>query len=358
MRKINLLYPVFFVILYLLYTIHSGFGNVSAFFFGFAENKEVQLNYKDPVRISKILVSPGQEVVEGQLLIEVSRSVIDFKIDNASHDLEKLQLSHSLQKQNLQNKLQQSQAKKQSTIGQYESQIDNLEAKIRLNQYLLEDLQSIDAPKSKEQPSPNEIKLASLKKNFQLSMQSLDLEITQLEKEIRQVPSPSKIEMKRLKNEIKYYEEAQDHLAIRAPSDGLIGNIRCKEGEHISAFTTLADFYERHPTIVKGFVHESLIPEVNVGDKLQVVSSLHIESEVEGTIIGLGTRIVEIPERLRKIPDLKTYGREILIRIPSVNPFLQKEKVMLNALNENQDTALLSFFWNWKKPNQAAINNH
>ena len=74
------------------------------------------------------------------------------------------------------------------------------------------------------------------------------------------IPSPSKVEMQKLKNEIKYYETEKEQLAIRAPSDGLIGNINCKEGEHISAFTTLLDFYERHPTMVKGYVHESLIP--------------------------------------------------------------------------------------------------
>jgi hypothetical protein len=48
----------------------------------------------------------------------------------------------------------------------------------------------------------------------------------------------------------------------------------------------------------------------------------------------LGSRIVEIPERLRKNPDLKTYGREVLIAIPPSNLFLQKEKVILNLLKK------------------------
>ena len=91
---------------------------------------------------------------------------------------------------------------------------------------------------------------------------------------------------------------------------------------------------------------KALFPEVNVGDNLEVVSSLHPDNGVGGTIIGLGTRIVEIPERLRKIPDFKTYGREVLIRIPPVNPFLQKEKVMLNAWAEEEGESMFSFLLN------------
>ena len=89
--------------------------------------------------------------------------------------------------------------------------------------------------------------------------------------------------------------------------------------------------------MVVGYVHESLVLQVSVGDSLDIVSSLHIEEKCRGKVIGLGHRIVEIPERLRKIPELKTYGREVLIQIPASNHFLQSETVILNLLN-NQKT--------------------
>ena len=58
-------------------------------------------------------------------------------------------------------------------------------------------------------------------------------------------------------------------------------------------------------------------------------------------ITGLGSRIVEIPDRLRKNPDLKTYGREVLISIPPTNFFLQKEKVILNLLKSTSRPATI-----------------
>ena len=115
--------------------------------------------------------------------------------------------------------------------------------------------------------------------------------------------------------------------------------------ENVSSFNTLISFYERNPTLGKGFVHENLILQVNVGDTLIVTSSLHPQHTSMGIVGGLGSRIVEIPSRLRKMPEIKTYGREVLIEIPPNNPFLQKEKVILNFTKEVEmpKTQLRSF---------------
>ena len=51
-----------------------------------------------------------------------------------------------------------------------------------------------------------------------------------------------------------------------------------------------------------------------------------------GVITGLGARIVEIPERLRRVPTSKLYGREVVLAISSDNTFLQGEKVIISNL--------------------------
>ena len=53
-----------------------------------------------------------------------------------------------------------------------------------------------------------------------------------------------------------------------------------------------------------------------------------------GKVIGLGSRIVEIPSRLRKIEAIKAYGREVLIEISKENCFLQNEKVSIKFIPE------------------------
>ncbi len=103
-----------------------------------------------------------------------------------------------------------------------------------------------------------------------------------------------------------------------------------KEEIFSASFNTLITFYEENPTLVKAYVHENMILQVNEGDTLEVFSSLHPDHRCLGVVTGLGSRIVEIPERLRKLPEVKTYGREVLVSIPRDNHFLQKEKVVLD----------------------------
>ena len=279
--------------------------------------------------------------------MEVKQSSIDFKIDNASLDLQQLETIALQQKQKLKDRIAQLKVIRSTEVATLNAEINTLETTIKYNQGILEDLKSIDAKSINTDNSPNTIRLQTLKQSVQLITQPIDIELTQLVKELASISMPSQVQQKKLQGEIDYYKEEQGKLAIVAPYNGLIGNILCKEGENISAFTKLLNFYERKPTLVKGFVHESLLLQVKTGDRLLVSSTLHPDQKIRGEIIGLGSRIVEIPERLRKIPDFKTYGREVLIKIPNNNPFLQKEKVMLNTLNEeNSDfiSVVLSLF--------------
>jgi hypothetical protein len=69
---------------------------------------------------------------------------------------------------------------------------------------------------------------------------------------------------------------------------------------------------------------------VSQGDKFTVTSLKDKTMTYSGSVVGLGSRIVEIPSRLRKIPELKIYGREVIIEITKENSFLQKEKVSIS----------------------------
>ncbi len=344
MKRINILYFLAIPLCYFLYKMNVGFNQSSAFFYGFAENKETELNHDKPVLVSKILVTPGQAVTKGALLMEVKQDAIDFKIDNANTDLVQLEVENRQQQQTIMDRISQLKLRRSTKVAELEAEIQRLEATMEYNKKLLEDLQSFKGTTVDSTANPALLKIASLQQQIQLVSDPINLEINQLQNELRALRTPTKLLQERIQNEIDFYEKEQQKLAILAPTDGIIGNILCKEGENISSFSTLINFYERRPTLVKGYVHESLILQVQEGDSLMVSSTLHPEQTIEGVVIGLGSRIVEIPERLRKMPEIKTYGREVLIRIPRQNPFLQKEKVMLNSNNWESDNSLASWF--------------
>lgn len=344
MKKINILYVILIPLIVGLFYMYKKMNSTSPFFYGFAENKETELSHDKPVLIEKIWAIPGQSVKKGQLLIEVQQDAIDFKIESVDYDIERIEINDQQQKNNLLDQIDRLEAERSSKIAAITAEIEATETAILFQKNLLSDLKSFDEKDFVVANTPNQQKLEALKEKLVYEIAPIDLEIKQLKKTLSVISNAAQSRKQSLRNEKEFYQTEQNKLKILAPSDGIIGNILCKEGENISAFATLVNFYESSPTIVKGYVHESLILQVKQQDTLKINSSLHPSHFIHGQVIGLGSRIVEIPERLRKSPDIKTYGREVLISIPSGNPFLQKEKVMLNTVVGQEDRFLASLF--------------
>jgi multidrug resistance efflux pump len=339
MKKFNLVYLLFFLVIGVIWQLNTRYGKHTVMFYGFAETKETEINLDHPVEVNRLFVTPGQKVKKGELLAEVTHSTFGLKLNNISHSMDELRLEENIFKADIRSSISRLEAQKVAKESELNSQIRQLETEIEVNRSLLEGLKSIDI--SEATVNPRETKIASLREELELVVKPLEIQIARLNEELTSPNSPKRIQIRKLKEDQKFYTEEKDGLSIFAPKDGLIGNIYCKEKENISSFNTLISFYEENPTMVKGYVHENLILEVAVGDTIEAISTQHPEHKCQGVITGLGSRIVQIPERLSKNPDLKTYGREVLISIPPSNFFLQKEKVMLNLLKETSRPATI-----------------
>ena len=164
-------------------------------------------------------------------------------------------------------------------------------------------------------------------------------QVTAIKKEITLGINPFKTKINELEAEKEFDAIHKiQNIDVLAPEEGLIGNIYCKEAEHVPAFKTLLTFYEPHSGIIKGYVHEDLTLSVKIGDPFKVTSLKNDEVYYDGKVIGLGSRIIEVPPRLRKFPQIKSYGREVTIGISKDNIFLQKEKVGLKIkTNESEN---------------------
>lgn len=326
-------------------------------FYGFAENKETEINKHHPVLINAIHITTGQMVSKGDLLMEVNQTNINQEIEKVDFDISSIKVQKDELRVSLTNSILELKAERRERVEKIKSDIQELLAQIEMNKSLLKDLKSVKLPKGQKGPSPIDAKLAALQKEMKSVAEPYDVQIANLNRQLRTVSKPSDISIEKLESEKSFYEDEQAQLSIYAPSDGLIGTIHCKEGENISAFTTLISFYEQNPTEVKGFVHESLILHVNIGDTLDIASSLHPTHTSTGIVVALGSRIIEIPERLRKFAELKNYGREVLIQIPPDNFFLQKEKVVL-SLRNTEDVPRSSLLPSWRGANRRSASVH
>ena len=305
-------------------------------FYGFAESRATEINYNYPVMVDKILVKPGQEVKEGQVLLELSRRKAKETLDDQSFRIAELKAEEALWEQKLKNQIEELKIDQRNQLSEIDGKIVRTNNELSYKKTLFEDLKSIDPVQTSYKPLEEELKRYQQDK-MDLN-QLFDFKIKGLEELITLGQSPYRAQIKRLLAE-KEFDESQkvQAIVVTAPTDGLVGNISCKEAEHISSYTTLMTFYEPHSGIIKGFVHEDLTLEVKIGQQFTISSLKDENINYPGTIIGLGSRIVEIPARLRKVEAFKAYGREVLIEISKDNLFLQKEKVSIKFIPTKAD---------------------
>ncbi|MGD9210944.1 MAG: HlyD family secretion protein, partial [Desulfobacteraceae bacterium] len=125
-------------------------------------------------------------------------------------------------------------------------------------------------------------------------------------------------------------------LNIFASISGVIGSVNYKVGEKVTPFAPIITLHPKTPSIIKGYIRENEYSMISVGDKLSIISQADARNQVKGSVIGVGARIVEYPERLRKRPELMAWGREITVKIPADNNLILGEKVMICLEGKNK----------------------
>ena len=266
--------------------------------------------------------------------MQLSRRKSKETLEDQTFRIAELKAQEVLWKEKQKNNIEELKIQRQVQLAEVSGKIKTLENELQYKKSLVEGLSSIDPAKTTYRPLEEKIQKCKLEGiNLKLMY---NLKIKGLEKELSLGQNPYNEQVKRLIAEKKFNEsQISLPIVVYAPATGLVGNISCKEAEHISSFSTLLTFYEPHSGIIKGFVHEDLTLEVFM-DQEFLISSLKDENiTFKGKVVGLGSRIVEIPSRLRKIQSIKVYGREVLIEIPKDNSFLQHEKVSINFTPTN-----------------------
>lgn len=301
--------------------------------YGFAETKETEINLNFPVMVEKLNVLSGQSVKEGEVLLRAKRLDSDIRFEDQDMKISEINAKKRIWKSEQEGKLKTLEASYLQKIGNIETEIASIRNKIAQQKELYQGLEHIDGNKELPANHPSMLRIARLQQDRSNIEKRYQLDLANLNSIIEKGTKDDDETIKRLKAEYQHFQDNKEiPVEITAPIDGLIGNVHCKEGEHITDFRTLISFYEPNPTLVKAYVHEDYLVSVEVGDKFRISSIKDINQFYEGTVIGLGSRIVEIPARMRKVPEYKTYGREVMIRLPSESRFLQNEKLTLVAV--------------------------
>jgi multidrug resistance efflux pump len=331
-KYFNLIYIVAIIVAIGLWKYLSDYQDSPLIFYGFAETQETEINMDQPLEIIKVYVVPGQSVKQGDLIAEVRNAKTDRNIEALFNKIKALEIEEKNWLTNNISDYQVIEAEKNSDLNKISKQIESIEAEIDFKKELWKGLKYIKPDSSNSNFDPLEYRLSLLKSTYDSKEKEYDIMIRSKKELAKTQASPFRKEIDEIQSEINYYKLQSERYSITAPHDGLIGNVHCKEGEFEDAFETLISFYEENPTQVKGYVNENYILHVALNDTFLITSMKDQTLSYKGVLVGLGTRIVEIPSRMRKIPELRTYGREVVIEIPKDNELLQKEKVMLELI--------------------------
>lgn len=174
----------------------------------------------------------------------------------------------------------------------------------------------------------NQLRILRSRHDRLLAELKLRQEISHLTKDYAKMPEgadPLLVDLNDTKKEMDLIENRLRNLFVFAEVDGAVGAVNFKNGEKAPAFAPLLTLVPVNPSYINGYVNENLHATINVGQLVDVVSASG--HKIQGRVVSVGTRIVQIPDRVMRIQTLPAWGREVVIKIPNANGFLVGEKV-------------------------------
>lgn len=330
-------YSVFCCVIILLIVITINIRQESTNFYGIAETKEMVINAEFGVEIKNMRITPGQTVYAGDTLVELRSPEIDLKVSEFTHLINEMNTRSKTQANLSKAELKQLKTENESRFIEILSEMQELQAQFEINRKLVQNLRSIRIDGSKEEindSNPTLIRIENLKKELSRIEKSNFILEDNLHSQISFGVDPLQEMLKQYQDQLRLYKELKEKMFIIAPNNGVIGAVYYKKGEMVSAFDSIATLHSKSPSFIVGYIHENIYSSVVLGQKVNVRSIADKSNVVEGEIIGVGTRIVEYPLRLRNVQELLMWGREVTVKINPDNNFLLGEKVIISIADK------------------------
>ncbi|HEX2956470.1 MAG TPA: DUF3616 domain-containing protein, partial [Chitinispirillaceae bacterium] len=272
----------------------------------------------------------------GDTLVVLDQPELTMEINAISHTLDELKATRATQNTRSRSEIRQLQAEQIARVNEVKSEIKKMEAEYELNKKLISELRSMSGNRKNsfdstaELSNPLLVEIAELKKELEIAKNPSQIVIERLNGELSGSEDPLNSQVERLTKELAMLNDKKEKLVILAPMDGVVGSVTFKEQEKVSPFDTIMTLHGESPSYVKGYIHENVHSSVSVGQTV-VIHSLSNNFNSAGDVVGVGSRIVEYPARLRKNQDIVMWGKEIVVRIPDDNKFLLGEKVVISV---------------------------
>jgi HlyD family secretion protein len=325
--KFNILYLLFPAALGACAWIAWNFQGKSAHsFFGIAETDPQVLNFDHDIAVKKCFVKEGDFVKKGDTLaildrVELNRQSLEKQGEitriNAEIAAERVILSK--EKELVQTRLV---AKKNEILAQIRllRTEDSLKTAFRKSIY--------EALPVQEDRVAAE-KMAALQKEIANIEAEAREEIRLIDARLNAKTAIAAARIGQSETALGFIGEERERLYLISPIEGYVEDIFFSENALLSAHRDLIKLNPLKPNRVVGFLHEAAAVPLRIGQKVQLASSARPAVTAEGILIGSNPKLTELPLRLRKFVELRSWGREIYIQTPGDNQFFISEKIII-----------------------------
>jgi len=326
LKNINFIYLLAVLLLLLCLPFFKNKLKNSNEFFGIAENQIRNVNLEYPVEIIKIYKLQGESVQLGDTILKLRR--VDLETKKQKVEFDKLEI----EKRILLEKEEYLSAK--SILENEKSELRKIYlikyAELERNAKLQTELVSQVLNPNEISSNSNKFLLNDLQEKEKLDILEIDLKIKNLKNEFDARQNENQVRKNKLVYEISEIGKSEQSLDLICTEEGIIGQLEFNQGDKIQEYTSLLKIYSPHPNTVTIYIGDNQLSTLKLGDSVKISSLNTMGYTLTGFVVALGTRITALPERLKKIPELRAWGREVQIRIPAQNDLLQGEKVLVS----------------------------
>jgi multidrug resistance efflux pump len=326
--KFNILYLLFPAALAACFWIASDFQYQSVnSFFGIAETEPRSLNFDHDIAVRDVFVKTGDLVKQGDTLATFYRAELDEQsLENLS-DLQLTETERAAEYAILEKEKELVRTRLSADVRELYAEISLLVTEDSLNSVFRGSIY----PNLK--PAGNKIvadKLEALRKQMDDLQKSAREEINILESKQGALGAVASARKAGTRATLQQLETEKNRLLLIAPIDGYVESVMVSRNSLVEAFTELMKINPHAPNMVVGFIHEASDAPLAVGQEVELVSFNRPEMKCSGRITSINPRMTELPLRLRKFIEMRSWGREVYIGLPPENRFYISEKITIN----------------------------
>lgn len=323
--RFNVLYILFpSAILACLWIARDFQGRQGNTFFGIAETEPRILNFDHDLSVRDVFIKAGDKIKAGDTLAIFHRAELDENEFSQYREMVTNETARAAERAILEKEKEVVQARLNVDIRELAIDIKLLQTEDSIMMVYRGNLYGQSTP---VQNRVIKERIEGLQKQMEDLKHQAEEELLVLSAKISANDQIAAEKANKLKGQLTMIATERERLVLISPINGYVEDVYFSVNAMIPAHKDLVKINPDAPNKIIGFIHETNEVPLSIGSNVEMTSFNRPGIVSTGLIVGVNPKMTELPLRLRKFIDLRSWGREVYISIPDTNSFYISEKV-------------------------------